>query len=91
MLVKLYRVISLFNFFGKVVEKLVVEKLSQFYEEQEKLYKRQIKRKKHRLAIDMIALMINNIHKVGEDCQIARALLIDVKEAFDYVSQAKLV
>lgn len=37
-LVKFYRVINLFNCFGKVVEKLVAEMLSEFYETKGSLY-----------------------------------------------------
>ena len=90
-LVKLYRVISLLNCFGKVVEKLIAEKLSQFCEDQGKLHKGQMGGRKYRSAIDAAALMIDKVHKVWEDRQIAGALLIDVKGAFDYVSRAKLV
>ena len=90
-LVKSYRVISLLNCFGKVVEKLVAGKLSQFCEDQGKLHKGQMGERKHRSAIDAAALMIDKLHKVWEDRQIAGALLMDVKGAFDYVSRAKLV
>ena len=41
-LVKSYRVISLLNCLGKVVEKLIAEKLFQFCEAQEKLHREQI-------------------------------------------------
>ena len=90
-LVKLYRVISFLNCLGKVVKKLVLKKLLQFCEAQGKLHKKQMRGKKHQLAIDTAALMIHNVYKTWEDKQIAEALLIDVKGAFDYVSRAKLV
>ena len=90
-LVKSYRVISLLNCLGKVVEKLVAEKLSQFCEAQGKLHKGQMGGRRHRSAIDAAALMIHKVHKTWEDKQIAGALLMDVKGAFDYVSRAKLV
>lgn len=35
--------------------------------------------------------MIDKLYKVWEDKPISGTLLIDVKRAFDYVSQAKLV
>ncbi len=90
-LVKSYRVISLLNCLGKVVEKLVAEKLSLFCEAQEKLYKGQIGGKKHQSAIDAAALMIHKVYKIWEDKQNTKALLMDVKRAFEYVSRAKLV
>ena len=43
-LVKSYRVISLLNYFGKVVEKFIVEQLSQFCGAKEKFHKRQMRR-----------------------------------------------
>lgn len=47
--------------------------------------------RKHRLTIDVTALMIYKVHKIQEDKQSAGALLKDVKKVFDYVSQTKLV
>ena len=47
--------------------------------------------RKHRSAIDAAALMIHKVQKIWEDKQIAGALLMDIKGAFDYVSRAKLV
>lgn len=46
-LVQSYYVINLLNYLVKVVEKLIAEQLSKFYEINEKLHKRQIKIKKH--------------------------------------------
>ena len=55
-LVKSYRVISLLNCLGKVVEKLVAEQLSQFCETNGKLHKRQMGAQKHRSAINAAAI-----------------------------------
>ncbi len=77
-LIKSYRVISLLNCFGKVVEKLVAEKLSQFCEAKGQLHKRQIGERKHRLAIDATTLMIHKVLEIWEDKQIAGALLMDL-------------
>lgn len=46
-LIKLYRVINLLNCLSKVMEKIVIEKLSQVYEVLRKIYKRQMRGKKH--------------------------------------------
>ncbi len=84
-MVKLYRVISLLNCLGKVVEKLVTKKLSQFCKAQGKLHKGQIGERKYRSAIDAAAVMIHKVYKIWEDKQIAGVLLMDIKGAFDYV------
>ncbi len=57
-------VISFFNCFGKVVEKLLAEKLSQFCDANGQLYKGQIRRKKHQSAIDTAALIIHKVQKI---------------------------
>ena len=56
-LVKSYRVISLLNCLGKVVEKLVAEMLSQFCETKGSLHQGQMGGRKHRSAIDAAALI----------------------------------
>lgn len=58
--VKSYKIINLYNCFGKVVEKLVIKKLSQFYKAKRSLYQEQIVRKKHESDID-IAVFMNHI------------------------------
>ena len=67
---------------------MVAEKLSQFCEAQGKLYKGQMGGRKHRSAINAAGLIIHKVHEIWEDKQIAGALLMDIKGAFDYVSQA---
>lgn len=89
-LVKSYRVISLLNCLGKVVEKSVAEKLSQFCEVKGKLHKGQMGGRKHRSAIDAAALIIHRVYEAWESKQVAGALLMDVKGAFNHVSRAKL-
>ena len=89
-LVKSYRVISLLNCLGKVVEKFVAEQLSQFCEAKEKLHKGQMRGRKNCSAIDVAALIIHKVYKTWEEKQVAGALLMDVKGAFDHVSRAKL-
>ena len=46
--------------------------------------------RKQQSAIDADAILIPKIHEIWENRQIAGALLIDVKEAFDHVSQSVL-
>lgn len=89
-LVKSYRVISLPNCIGKLVEKVVAEELSQFCETNQKLHNGQMGARKNRCALDAVAIMVNSIHKAWEEKKITGTLLMDVKGAFDYVSRLKL-
>lgn len=73
-LIKSYRVISLLNCLVKVVEKLVAEQLSQFYERFGKLHKGQTGAKKRRSAIDVAAILVQQVHKISENKKIAWAL-----------------
>lgn len=47
-------------------------------------------RKKNRLAINVAAFMIHKFYKIWKNRQVARALLIDVKEAFNHILLSKL-
>ena len=89
-LVKSYRVISLLNCLGKVVEKVVAKQLSDFCEVNEKLHKGQMGARKYRSAIDAAALLIQKVQEAWESRKIAGALFMDVKGAFDHVSRAQL-
>lgn len=89
-LVKSYRVISLLNCMGKLVEKVIAEELSRFYEINLKLHKGQMGARKSRCAIDAAAIMVNNVHKIWGEKKITASLLMDVKGAFNYVSRVKL-
>ena len=68
------------------MEKVVAEQLSQFCEVNGKLHKEQIGVRKHRLAIDAAALLIQKVQEVWQSRKIAGALFMDVKGAFDDVS-----
>ena len=87
-LVKSYRIISLLNCLGKVVEKVVAEQLSQFCEVNRKLYKEQIGVGKYRSAIDTAALLIQKVQEVWQSRKIAGALFMDVKKVFDHIFRA---
>lgn len=89
-LVKSYRVISLLNCMGKLVEKVIAEELAQFCETHLKLHKGQMGARKNRCAIDAAAIMVDSVHKIWNQKKIAGALFMDVKGAFDYVSRVKL-
>lgn len=78
-LVKSYRVNSLLNCLGKVVEKLVVDQLLQFCEDFRTLHKRQMGARKRRSAINAAAILIQQVDNSWENKKIAGALLMDVK------------
>lgn len=42
--------------------------------------------RRQRSAIDAVALLIHRVNEIWENQQVAGALLMDVKGAFDYVS-----
>ena len=75
---------------GKVVEKVVAEQLSQFFEANGKLHKGQMGARKYRSAIDASALPIQKVQEAWKDREIAEALLMDVKGAFDHVFRVQL-
>lgn len=90
-LVKLYIIISLFNYLSKVVKKLFAEKLWQFCGAKEKLYIRQIKKNQQQLVNDITILMIYKVHKTWGKKLITSILLINMKKVFVYILQVKLV
>lgn len=75
---------------GKLVEKVVVDGLSHFCETNLKLHRGQMGARKSRCTIDVMAIMVDKVHKVWSEKKIVGTLLMDVKRTFDYVSRLKL-
>ena len=90
-LVKSYRVISLLNCIGKVLEKVVAEQLSQFCESFCKLHVGQMGARKERCAIDAVALLVQRVEEIWAEKKLAAALFMDVKGAFDHVAKNQLI
>ena len=90
-LVRSYRVISLLNCMGKVVEKVVAKELSQYCEEYFKLHPGQMGGRKDRSAIDAVAMLVHTVQEKWEQKKLAAALFMDVKGAFDHVSKRQLL
>ncbi len=90
-LVRSYRVISLLNYIGKVVEKLVAQELSLYCEEHSKLHPGQMGGRKERSAIDAVATLVYNVQERWEEKKLAAALFIDIKGAFNHVSKEQLL
>ena len=90
-LVKSYRVISLLNCLGKIVEKVIAGLLSKYYEKFCKLHQGQMGAQKHKCAIDKVASLVHKVQELWEEKKLAVALFIDIKKAFDHVSRIRLV
>lgn len=60
-LVKSYRVISLLNCMGKVLEKVIAEQLSQLSENLLKLHQGQMGARRERCAIDAVASLVDKV------------------------------
>jgi ribonuclease HI len=90
-LVKAYRVISLLNCLGKVVEKIAAEAIADHCETTGGLHLGQMGNRKQRSAIDAVACLIQSTHEAWKRKQLMGALFIDVKGAFDHVNPRRLV
>jgi ribonuclease HI len=90
-LVQSYRVISLLNCLGKVVEKIAAEAIAQHCEVTQALHQGQMGCRKHRSAIDAVACLIQEVHNGWGEKMLSGALFMDVKGAFDHVDPARLV
>ena len=89
-MVKAYRVISLLNCLGKVVEKVAADAISSYCEAAGVLHRGQMGSRRRRSAIDAVACLIQEVHGAWAEKQLAGALLMDVKGAFDHVAAPKL-
>ena len=89
--VKAYRVISLLNCLGKVVEKIAADAIARHCETMGVLHPGQMGSRKQRSAIDAVACLIQNTHKAWKLRQLVGALFLDVKGAFDHVNPRRLI
>ena len=76
---------------GKVVEKVVAKKLSQYCEEYSKLHPGQMGGQKERSAIDAVATLVHTVQENWKKKKLAAVLFMDVKGAFDHVSKGQLI
>lgn len=90
-LVKSYRVITLLNFMGKLVEKVIAEQLSQFSDNFLKLHQVQMGARNEKCAIDAVVLLIHEVEHQWAKKKLAATLFVDVKGAFDHVSKTQLI
>lgn len=90
-LVKAYRIISLLNCLGKVIEKIAAEAISDYCETMGVLHPGQMGSRRHRSAIDAVIFLIQEVHQGWGQKQLAGPLFMDVRDAFDHMDPAKLV
>ena len=90
-LAKAYRVISLLNCLGKVVEKIASEAIASHCETTGGLHPGQMGSRKQRCAVDAVACLIQSTHEAWKTNQLTGALFMDVKGAFDHVNPRRLV
>ncbi|ODM14581.1 hypothetical protein SI65_09926 [Aspergillus cristatus] len=75
--VKAYRVISLLNCLGKVVEKIAADAIAHHCETMGVLHPGQMGSRKQRSAIDAVACLIQNTHEAWKLQQLVGALFLD--------------
>ncbi|KAI9041051.1 uncharacterized protein KD926_007468 [Aspergillus affinis] len=89
--VKAYRVISLLNCLGKVIDKIAADAIASHCETTGALHPGQMGSRKQRNAIDAVACLIQTTHEAWKLKQLVGALFLDVKGAFDHVNPDKLI
>ena len=88
---KAYRVISLLNCLGKVLERLVARRLSALAETTDLLHPSQLGGRLKKSAIDAALLFYNNIQQRKRKQKTTTTIFLDIKGAFDHVSKNKLL
>ena len=81
-LAKSYRVISLLNSMGKVVERVAADAIASHCEAAEVLHEGQMRSHRRWSAVDAVTCLIQKIHKTWGQKQLAAVLFMDVKAAF---------
>ena len=83
---KSYRVISLLNCLGKVLEKILATRLSYLAKTGELLQPTQIGGRKQRSALDAMLLLQSEVEAAWAKKHVTALLFLDVKGAFDHVA-----
>jgi ribonuclease HI len=90
-LIKAYRVISLLNCMGKVIEKIAAEAIADYCESAGVLHQGQMGSRRNRSAIDAVACLIQEVFQGWEQQQLTGAAFLDMVGAFDHTDPARLV
>ena len=90
---KSYRIISLLNCLGKVLEKIYANRLAYLANTTDLLHPSQIGGRKQRSAIDAGLLLLDHVQKelTKSNKRVVSTLFLDIKGAFDHVSKPRLL
>lgn len=88
---KAYRVISLLNCLGKVVERAVATWIASYCETNDIFHRGQFGCRRSRGTSDAVAQLVAKIENAWSQKRVALALLLDVKGAFDRVNKQILI
>ena len=88
---KAYRVISLLNCLGKVLERIIARRLSILAETTDLLDHSQIGGRLRKSAVDAAMLLTNKIQQAKQVKWKTSTLFLDIKGAFDHVAMDKLL
>jgi len=88
---KVYRVITLLNCFGKVVEKVAANEIAEQCEQRQLLHDGQFGCRKRRSAIDAVGRLMKRVEEAWRRGNTTAVLLMDVKEAFPHVAKGNLI
>jgi hypothetical protein len=88
---KAYRVISLLNCLGKVVERAVATWIASYCETNDIFHRGQFGCRRGRGTSDAVAKLVAKVENAWSQKRVALALLLDVKGAFDRVNKQKLL
>jgi len=88
---KAYRVITLLNCLGKVVEKVAANAIAEECERRRLLHDRQFGCRKRRSAIDAVGRLMKRVEEAWGRGNTAAVLLMDVKGAFPHVAKGNLI
>jgi len=88
---KAYRVITLLNCLGKVVEKVAANAIAEECERRQLLHDGQFGCRKRRSAIDAVERLMKRVEEAWGRGNTAAVLLMDVKGAFPHVAKGNLI
>ena len=82
-LAKNFRPISLLNCLGKVLERILAQRLSSFLEEKKLFTKSQSGFRKHHMTTEQLLRLVEESHKAFKNQQTVAAVFLDAEAAFD--------
>ena len=88
---KAYRVISLLECLGKIVERVVARKIASFCESRHTFHEGQFGSRKNRNTHDALLKLMSFVEKAWKKGNVAGAIFMDVKGAYDWVAQPTLI